>query len=135
MQHATEELAVVCCAGCEAARVGGCTLKLSGEFNYGQFLQGENTPASLVTLKEYVSVHGIQQMKFYLAMLAATMAGILGGKSMAGSLFLTESQGRTFMTGLDVLGNLDLQTPQEVYWAFITRRGELIGLPQTQPDE
>ena len=29
------------------------------------------------------------------AMLAATMAGILGGKSMAGSLFLTESQGNS----------------------------------------
>jgi hypothetical protein len=107
------------------------TLRLAGEFNYGQFLQGENAPASLVTLKEYVTAHGIEHMKFYLAMLAATMAGILGGISMAGSLFLTQSQGRTFMTGLDVLGNLDHQTPQEVYWSFITRRGELIGLPQT----
>ena len=42
------------------------TSRLAGEFNYGQFLQGENAPASLVTLKEYVTAHGIEHMKFYL---------------------------------------------------------------------
>ena len=72
--------------------------------------------------------HGIESMRFYLVMLAATMAGILGGKSLAGSLFLTEGQGRTFVTGLEVR-----RGETEVHVAAAGRTGVASGYAE-EPD-
>ena len=61
---------------------------LKAEFNFGQFLQGENLPGALVIVKEMLAEKRLLQ--FYLFRIFAAMCGILGVKNLEGSLFMHE---------------------------------------------
>jgi hypothetical protein len=103
-------------------------VELSSAFNFGQFLQGENTPASLVALKRQLETHGSEVMKFYLFTLVATMCGILGMITLKCSLFMNQVNCNNFMMGLDALADLETMSPKDVYWDFIHRRAQTLDL-------
>jgi len=100
---------------------------VAGEFNFGQFLQAENLPANLVVVKNIS--HGAGSiLGFFLFKLFAAMCGILGMKSLDGSLFMNEQMFKNFKVGLDVLNHLQHESPQQVYHRFLSERARSQGL-------
>jgi hypothetical protein len=98
---------------------------LKADFNIGQFAQAENIPASLLPVKQILSdkdtggdtVWQFQLFKFFVA-----LCGILGMKSLEGSLFMVDKQYTNVKLALDVLSNWEKDTPQEVYVRFLKER-------------
>mmetsp|Transcript_12408 Transcript_12408/g.24118 ORF Transcript_12408/g.24118 Transcript_12408/m.24118 type:complete len:1201 (+) Transcript_12408:28-3630(+) len=100
---------------------------VASEFNFGQFLQAENLPANLVVVKNISHGQG-SILGFFLFKLFAAMCGILGMKSLEGSLFMNEQMFKNFKVGLDVLNHLQHQSPQQVYHRFLSERATAQGL-------
>eukprot|EP00913_Durusdinium_trenchii_P025066 g23530.t1 len=72
---------------------------LKADFNFGQFLQAENLPASLFTVRQI-----LQEGIF------AAMCGVKGSDSLEGSLFMTDTNYKNFEVGLDTLMHLMEET-------------------------
>jgi len=100
---------------------------VASDFNFGQFLQAENLPANMVTVKNISKGEG-SILGFFLFKLFAAMCGILGMKSMEGSLFMNEQMFKNFKVGLDVLNHLQYERPQQVYHRFLAERAKSQGL-------
>jgi len=100
---------------------------VASEFNFGQFLQAENLPANLVVVKSISHGEG-SILGFFLFKLFAAMCGILGMKSLEGSLFMNEQMFKNFKVGLDVLNHLQHESPQQVYHRFLSERARSQGL-------
>lgn len=100
---------------------------VASEFNFGQFLQAENLPANLVVVKNISHGEG-SILGFFLFKLFAAMCGILGMKSLEGSLFMNEQMFKNFKVGLDVLNHLQRESPQQVYHRFLADRARTQGL-------
>lgn len=75
-------------------------LILHDKFNFGQMLQGENLPSHIADLQAYVEQHGQDTLKFYLLSTLGIFSGILGPKSIAGSLFLNRANSTKVMRGI-----------------------------------
>lgn len=99
---------------------------VAGEFNFGQFLQAENVPASLSVVKD-ISQGGVL-LGFFLFKIFVAMCGILGMKSLEGSLFMTETMFSNFKVGLDVLDNLNSESSGQVYNRFLAARATAQGI-------
>eukprot|EP00930_Biecheleria_cincta_P055421 TRINITY_DN41740_c0_g1_i1.p1 TRINITY_DN41740_c0_g1~~TRINITY_DN41740_c0_g1_i1.p1 ORF type:complete len:1506 (-),score=256.24 TRINITY_DN41740_c0_g1_i1:248-4735(-) len=100
---------------------------MASDFNFGQFLQAENTPANLLVVKEIS--HGDKSiLGFFLFKIFAAMCGILGMKSLEGSLFMGEKMYTNFKVGLEVLQHLESDSPQQVYNRFLAERAHSQGL-------
>eukprot|EP00746_Dinoflagellata_sp_MGD_P009917 gnl/MRDRNA2_/MRDRNA2_120324_c0_seq1.p1 gnl/MRDRNA2_/MRDRNA2_120324_c0~~gnl/MRDRNA2_/MRDRNA2_120324_c0_seq1.p1 ORF type:complete len:1026 (-),score=208.12 gnl/MRDRNA2_/MRDRNA2_120324_c0_seq1:221-3259(-) len=94
------------------------------QFNFGQFLQAENLPANLKNLQG-LSDQGEEALGFYLFHIFADMCGILGAKSLEGSLFMTETMYANFNRGRDVLQMLSSKSVWDTYDVFLQRRSAL----------
>eukprot|EP00928_Gymnodinium_smaydae_P016291 TRINITY_DN16089_c0_g1_i1.p1 TRINITY_DN16089_c0_g1~~TRINITY_DN16089_c0_g1_i1.p1 ORF type:complete len:3624 (+),score=981.26 TRINITY_DN16089_c0_g1_i1:76-10947(+) len=103
---------------------------LKADFNFGQFLQAENLPASLSIVKTIlVQTQGSGDMLgFFLFRIFAAMCGILGSASLMGSLFMKEEMYSNFKRGLDVLQSLHANSAAEVYDNFLNERAKGQGL-------
>merc|ERR1712130_240637 len=64
------------------------TLTVHSSFNLGQLIQGENVPSHISILQKFVLQRGEELLKFYLFSLVCIMSGILGSKTLKGSLFM-----------------------------------------------
>eukprot|EP00397_Hematodinium_sp_SG-2012_P000013 GEMP01000013.1.p1 GENE.GEMP01000013.1~~GEMP01000013.1.p1 ORF type:complete len:4104 (+),score=709.09 GEMP01000013.1:293-12604(+) len=98
------------------------------KFNFGQFLQAENLPANLLSMKELLGEQGPGALAFYLFHIFADICGIMGAQTQEGSKFMTETMYHNFRLGADVLQQLSLSSPNEVYDAFLRKRAERQGL-------
>lgn len=103
---------------------------LKADFNFGQFLQAENLPASLNAIKQMLGEEGSSGniLGFFLFKIFAAMCGILGGTSLEGSLFMNDKNYLNFKVGLDVLGYLTSETAEQVYDRFLAQRALEQGL-------
>jgi len=103
---------------------------LKADFNFGQFLQAENLPASLNAIKQMLGeeTSSTNILGFFLFKIFATMCGILGPKTLEGSLFMNDTMYVNFKVGLDVLGHLDQESAEQVYDRFLGERASSQGL-------
>merc|ERR1712203_967600 len=96
------------------------TLTIYNNFNLGQMVQGESAPSQVHVLKSCIENEGQKAgqrvLKFYLFSLVCTMSGILGAKSLQGSLFMDEANGGNMIWCLQCLQQLGSATPHAVYW-------------------
>jgi len=105
------------------------------KFNFGQFLQGENLPANLTSMKDLLAVQGSEALAFYLFHIFVDMCGILGAHTLEGSKFMTETMYYNFRVGFDVLQQLGNTSPNETYDAFLRTRSVRQGIPMSGPHE
>ncbi|CAE7455778.1 unnamed protein product [Symbiodinium natans] len=96
---------------------------LSVDFEFSQFLLGENTAANLVMVKERLKAHGQDGHSFFLFRIFAQMCGKLGSKSQSGCLFMNENQFKRCTPGLDALQALWVSDGRACYNDFILLRG------------
>ncbi|KAF4652938.1 hypothetical protein FOL47_010776 [Perkinsus chesapeaki] len=92
------------------------------DFNFGQFLQGENLPANLVGVKKLFKDKSNDAMSFFLFHIFADMAGIMGAKSQEGSVFMTETMYNNFARGIEAIQELKTSSPEDVYDRFLLKR-------------
>ena len=96
-------------------------------FNFGQFLQAENSPSSLRPLQKFIVSRGLNGLDLYLSFVFAQMAGLLGAKCQEGSVFMSEREWAKFFTGKEVLRALESEEPHVVYRRYLLRRvGQLL---------
>lgn len=98
------------------------------DFNYGQFLQAENMPQNLTSIKEMIADKGQAMLGFYLFHIFADMSGIMGAISLNGSLFMTETMYSNFGLGIRALSELAFKSPNEVYNSLLNERANSQGL-------
>jgi len=96
---------------------------LSVDFQFSQFLQGENTPLALKMIKERMLKHGDDGIGFFCFRIFAQTCGKLGNKSLRGSVFMSEAQFTRFKPGLEALMELRTQDAVETYNNFVLMRG------------
>ena len=106
---------------------------LSLDFNFGQFLQAENLPANLLPVQELIGSRGSGALGFYLFHIFADMAGIMGAKSLKGSLFMTETMYSNFALGISALSRLADEGVGSVYASFLHQREIQIRQPHVSP--
>ncbi|MFH0873747.1 MAG: DUF1152 domain-containing protein [Candidatus Komeilibacteria bacterium] len=97
---------------------------LKTKFNIGQFIQGENVPASLEGLK------GIDEesLKFYLLHALYDIAGAAGHSVQNGSMVMNEPTYENFRLAIDSLEKLgEGQTTDEAYDAYLAQKAEKFG--------
>ncbi|CAJ1415640.1 unnamed protein product [Effrenium voratum] len=93
------------------------------DFEFSQFLLGENTAANLVMVKERLKAHGPQGHSFFLFRIFAQMCGKLGPKSQFGSLFMNEARFKRCTPGLKALQQLWTRDGKACYDEFMLLRG------------
>jgi hypothetical protein len=93
------------------------------DFNFGQFLQGENLPANMCAIKDLIATQGEETLAFYLFHIFADMAGIMGAATLEGSAFMTETMYSNFALGIEALSELSWKPFVEgVYDDFLKKR-------------
>lgn len=98
---------------------------LSADFNFGQLLQAENVPASLLGLV------GMEQraLDFYMLHVLFDIAGAAGHVRHDGSVVMTESTYRGFEIGWEAVRELTRgASASEVYDAFLTNKVAPLGI-------
>jgi len=110
-------------------------LILHDKFNFGQMLQGENLPSHIADLQAYVEQHGQDTLKFYLLSTLGIFSGILGPKSIAGSLFLNRANSTKVMRGIQCLEHLTTSDAGAIYWTYIVGYAESLRLPSNTPED
>jgi hypothetical protein len=100
----------------------------ASEFNFGQFLQAENTPANLMVVQNISKGGDTSMLSFFLFKIFAAMCGILGMKSLEGSIFMSEKMYGNFKLGLDVLEHLSSEGALQVFHRFLAQRAAAQGL-------
>ncbi|CAL1149976.1 unnamed protein product [Cladocopium goreaui] len=96
---------------------------LSVDFEFSQFLLGENTVANLVMVKERLKPHGPEGHAFFLFRIFAQMCGKKGQESQIGSLFMTESMFKRCTPGLKALQSLWTSDGADCWADFMLLRG------------
>lgn len=104
---------------------------LQTEFNLGQFVQGENVPASLEKLRGL----GADAQRLYLLHAIYDVAGAAGQAVQNGSLVMTEPTYHNFNLAFDALDQLHHSSVVEVYNAYLDSRGREVGLDASIPRE
>ncbi len=103
---------------------------LKTKFNIGQFIQGENVPASLGGLK------GIDEksLKFYLLHALYDIAGAAGQSVQNGSVIMNEPTYENFRLAICSLEKLgEGQTVDEAYDAYLAQKAEKFGFDISVP--
>lgn len=103
---------------------------LKTKFNIGQFIQGENVPASLEGLK------GIDEesLRFYLLHALYDIAGAAGQSVQNGSVVMNEPTYENFRLAIDSLEKLGAgQTPDDAYDAYLAQKAEKFGFDISVP--
>lgn len=105
---------------------------LEAKFNIGQFIQGENVPASLSGL------NGLDQdsLDFYLLHAVFDIAGAAGHVNPSGAVVMTEPTYQGFRTSIAAITQLaGGKSLTEVYDGYLAERGRNIGLTVDTPLE
>eukprot|EP00929_Paragymnodinium_shiwhaense_P063873 TRINITY_DN31960_c0_g4_i1.p1 TRINITY_DN31960_c0_g4~~TRINITY_DN31960_c0_g4_i1.p1 ORF type:complete len:3718 (+),score=1051.51 TRINITY_DN31960_c0_g4_i1:107-11260(+) len=122
---------------------------LKADFNFGQFLQAENLPASLLVVKEVIghsqSVESPKQasnnsaagniLGCLLFRIFTGMCGVAAPKTLEGCLFMGDKMYNNFKVGLDVLQNLNDKSAHETYDLFLAERAKAQGLSLVAHDK
>ena len=110
------------------------TLELQEFFNFAQMIQGENVPANLHQLQEFIKAqqghHQESLLKFYILFLLGFMSGLAGGH---GSRFMTSHNAKTTILGLSVLKRALELDATPLYWTYIHHRGLELGATPSKP--
>jgi len=93
------------------------------DFQFSQFLQGENTAANLVMVKDKLDYHGKDGISFFLFRIFAQMCGRMGPQSLSGSLFMNDRQFTRCTPGLKALQQLCTLDGEDAYNEFMLLRG------------
>jgi hypothetical protein len=109
---------------------------LGADFNMAQFIQAECLTRSLLSLKDDLCQHGASSTILGLSLfrIFALQCGLLGTKSLEGSLFMTEKFCNQFLMGIDALKLLH-EGPHSVYNRYLAERANLIGLSFNAEDQ
>lgn len=114
-------------------------LSLNKNFNFGQFVQGENIPYNVARLEEAVNEEGEEEgevlLKFYLYVMVCMMAGLTGKATLNGSIFLNEVNTTNLLNALQVLKSVGTKDPRIVYWGYVGKRAKQLGLKRSSPEE
>jgi hypothetical protein len=105
---------------------------LKTKFNIGQFIQGENVPASLEGLK------GIDEesLKFYLLHALYDIAGAAGQSVQNGSVVMNEPTYENFRLAINSLEQLgEGRTPDEAYDSYLTQKAEKFSFDTSIPTD
>ncbi|CAE6961578.1 HCN4 [Symbiodinium natans] len=101
------------------------TLELQHDFIFAQMLQGENVPANLLQLKNFINERsGEETLKFYVLFLLGFLSGLAGGQ---GSRFMTHNNAKATILGLSILKQVLIKDPAALYWTYIHNRGVELG--------
>ena len=95
----------------------------------GCYRQGENTPSHIKVLRDCMEALGMKVLTIYLLSLVYTMSGLLGPKSLQGSLFMDVQNGSNIVWGMQCLLHLGGASPHAIYGSFVSLRASLLGLP------
>jgi len=98
------------------------TVRMLGQFSFPQFLQGENNPHSVWMLQSCLKQEEEVVFKMFLLAQVCVLCGVTGAKSIQGSHFLNELNGRSVLKALSCLQNIADARPQAVYWRYIAAR-------------
>jgi hypothetical protein len=115
-------------------------LRSTVEFNFGQFIQAENLPASIMPVKDMLSTADEKNeekkliLGFFLWQTFAKMCGVLGHLRIDGSLLITDKFWNNFELGVNVLNCLTSESPQMVYDRFLAKRAVAQGLTFDEKD-
>jgi hypothetical protein len=96
------------------------------KFILPQFLQAENLPYHVDSLKKCIASEGHRPFKCYLFALVAMMCGLLGSRSMHGSLFMDNNNGRNVLLGIRCLQNVSKTSTHAIYWSYVALRARLL---------
>lgn len=110
-------------------------IKINERFNLPQFLQGENLPCHIAALEECIKEEGEKPLKCYLFALVAMMCGLLATKTMKGSLFMDNSNGRTVLLGIQCLQKVGAVSPHAIYWSYVALRAEGLRCSTDTPED
>jgi len=108
-------------------------VRMLSDFNFAQMLQGENNPHSVWQLQCAREDEGEDVYRTFLFVQVSILCGVTGSMSLAGSMFLTEANGRSVMKGLACLHDLTGVDPAAVYWNYISSRAEALDLHVATP--
>ncbi|MCB0361513.1 MAG: DUF1152 domain-containing protein [Bdellovibrionales bacterium] len=105
---------------------------LQASFNIGQFLQGENVPASLTGLKGLDK----ESLDFYLLHAIADIGGAAGHVTSNGSIVMSNPTYEGFKSGVRAIEGLNRgRTEVEVYNDFLADKGRPFGLQIENPKD
>jgi len=108
-------------------------LHIHKDFNLGQFLQAENSAASVDFLQSVDKQDGNQaEVRASLVAAFGLMCGIMGSvgvNSHLGSKFMDMNNSEAIITSLQCLQRLGEYSCQEVYWGYIRLRAQQLGIP------
>lgn len=96
---------------------------LSVDFQFSQFLKAENVAANLGVVQDKLKTHDEDSFGFFCFRIFAQMCGKSGWKPHTGSLFMTESEYRRFLPGLDTLVKLRTLDAGDAYSSFLLEKG------------
>ncbi|CAJ1390363.1 unnamed protein product [Effrenium voratum] len=103
-------------------------VRMLAEFNFAQFLQGENNPHAIWLLACSLEREGERVLKMCLLAQVCILCGVTGSSTLTGSLFLNELNGRCLVKALSCLKQVQDLEPHVVYWRYITSRAEALNL-------
>eukprot|EP00930_Biecheleria_cincta_P082015 TRINITY_DN7154_c1_g1_i6.p1 TRINITY_DN7154_c1_g1~~TRINITY_DN7154_c1_g1_i6.p1 ORF type:complete len:1175 (-),score=177.85 TRINITY_DN7154_c1_g1_i6:63-3554(-) len=118
--------------GVSARRFVEDALGLHELFNFAQMLQGENVPANIAQLQEFVSKKGKQVLQFYILFLLGFMSGLAGGE---GSRFMNAKNAQSTISGIQKLLHVLDSTPNAIYWGYLSDRAQQLKLPWETADD
>lgn len=113
-------------------------LLIHEDFSFLQFLQGENTPASIKELERLVAQAegGMKAFKLYVLFLLGLMCGptfrrrAAMKKNEPGAVPPESVNAQFTILGLQALQQIGRgRQPQAIYWSYMASRAQLIGLP------
>lgn len=99
-------------------------VELQQGFSFPQMLQGENVPANLLQLQDFLRQNGGEKiLKFYIVFLLGFLSALQGG---TGSLFMTHANAKNINLGLSTVQYVLEKEPGFLYWMYIYQRGVLL---------
>eukprot|EP00438_Fugacium_kawagutii_P020269 Skav228747 [mRNA] locus=scaffold4149:43879:47115:- [translate_table: standard] len=93
------------------------------QFNFTQFLQGENNPYCVQLLQEALRSEGEKVFRLFLLSEVCVLCSQQAGDSLDGSVSLDERNACVVINALQCLQNIQDYEPAVVYWQYILRRG------------
>ena len=103
-------------------------------FAIGQFMQGENTPLNIRNLQEELKIESDPAVfKIFLLSEFASLLGIGASSRTSGSSFLNKRTGRTVISSLHALQQLESQPCVSVYWNYLCTWARTLQLALDEP--
>jgi len=104
------------------------------EFNFAQFMQGENNPHSIYLLQEVLREEGQKTFQIFLFAELCILCSV-GHDSPGGSVFLDEKNARVAIQALQCLQNVLDSEPDAVYWRYIGLRARALNIVVQTPEQ